>query len=231
MKSRLSLCVLRFALSMRSLRLSCLTQAWRFCPIFVLEFLGVSCHLTSWLSVVICRVPAWKLCSCLKHIHTKDFKITQNLQCSKQVSDFALGVIHRCPVAHITLELTLELKVGLVTSFCVFFFLWTIELIFMYLLGRDWGLYLVVEMASCFRKISWKDYSFWLSTDSAPLWQIDICVVLFLDCFFLINVSIFLSIEVVTFQASDYWWGSLVLVKLSILSKVIQQQMTKQASC
>lgn len=53
-------------------------------------------------------------------------------------------------------------------------------------------------------------------------------VVLFLDCFFLINVSIFLSIEVVTFQASDYWWGSRVLAKLSILSKVIQQQMIER---
>lgn len=83
-------------------------------------------------------------------------------------------------------------------------------------------------MASCFKNIGWKDCPLWLSTDSAPLWKINICVVLFLDCFFLINVSIFLSIEVVTFQASDYWWGSLVLAKLSILSKVIQQQMIEQ---
>lgn len=116
--------------------------------------------------------------------------------------------------------------IGHVTSFC--FWLCLPSLIFIYLSGRVWGSYFGIQMSHCFKNICWKDYPLWLSIDSVPLWKINICVVLFLDCFFLINVSIFLSIEVVTFQASDYWWGSLVLAKLSLLSKVIQQQTIEQ---
>lgn len=133
-----------------------------------------------------------------------------------------LGAVHSHPETLVTFGLLWACYLIL------FLTLLTIELIFIYLSGRDWGLYFGIQMASCFKNIGWKDCPLWLSTDSAPLWKINICVVLFLDCFFLINVSIFLSIEVVTFQASDYWWGSLVLAKLSILSKVIQQQMIEQ---